>query len=78
MKSFKVIEHQLTPFALITGNVALFHMIYIIANGLEASLVVSIIFRFALLILAIVYKNKFLLASAVLVYWLSFVICCAF
>lgn len=78
MKTFKLIEHQLTPLALITANVALFHMIYIIANGLETTLVLSIVFRLGLLVLAIVYKNKILLISAVLIYWLSFFICCAF
>ncbi len=74
MKEFRLIQHWLIPFALLSANTALIHAIYLFATeGLGiASIAISICL--GLLVSGVFYANKYLLMAATSAYWILLIL----
>ncbi len=72
MKEAKLIQHTLIPIALIFGNIAIAHFIYLIARESLNANVLFVVFGLALLSTGVFKANKFLLLLGIIAYSLFF------
>jgi len=68
MKEFRLIQHNLIPLALIAGNIAIAHLIYLLAIGLYGYNLVMVSMGVTALTLGIVRPNKYLLLAGIIFY----------
>jgi hypothetical protein len=75
-KDFKILQHNLIPLALITGNVALAHFIYLLTNAHYSYTLILTSFALLTLVVSILRPNKYLLSMAIILYiaFLSFIL----
>lgn len=70
MKASKLIQHNLIPVTLIAGNVALAHLIYLIANGLFGLPLLTLAIIIVMMVLGVLRADKILLSVGSLAYTL--------
>lgn len=68
IKAFSFIQHQLIPMALIAGNIALAHLIYLIANGDDHYTLWATVICITALTIGILRSNRYLLIGATVLY----------
>lgn len=73
MKAFRLIQHWLIPFALISANAALIHLLYLLYfKGLHLHSL-YIFLCLTGLMAGIVLKNKYVLLIGIAVYWIALI-----
>lgn len=67
-KTFSLIQHKLIPTALITGNIALVHLIYLLEKGGDSYSIVLTAAAVVVLSTAILRPKKYLLMAGIIFY----------
>ena len=67
-KAFVLIQHKLIPTALIAGNIALAHLIYLLEKGGHTYSLVLTIISVIVLTTAIIRPHKYLLLTGIFFY----------
>lgn len=73
MKGFSLIQHKLIPTALIVGNIAVAHIIYLIAKGDYSYILWATAASIIALTIGTVQANKYLLIVGIVSYLLLLV-----
>lgn len=68
MKAFSLIQHKLIPTALIAGNIALVHLIYLLAKGDYSHTLSATALCIISLIIGILLANKYFLLAGIISY----------
>lgn len=75
-KAFSLIQHKLIPTALIAGNIALVHFIYLQAEGGSRRLLIATAICMITLATGILRPNKYLLLTGIVAYALLLTFSC--
>lgn len=76
MKAFSLIQHKLIPTALIAGNIALVHFIYLLAIAGSSYLLIATAICIIILATGILRPNKYLLLAGIIAYSLLLFLSC--
>ncbi len=68
MKAFSLIQHKLIPTALIAGNIAVVHLIYLLAKGDYGYNLCAVAASIICLVIGIIRASKYLLLTAIIFY----------
>lgn len=74
LKEFRLIQHNLIPLALIAGNIALGHLIYLLANGEWDFSLYATAISITALTTGIIKSNKYLLLAGTLFYFVILIV----
>lgn len=75
-KAFSLIQHKLIPTALIAGNIALVHLIYLLAEGDSGYFLTAIAICIIVMATGILRPNKYVLLAGLVAYVLVFTFSC--
>jgi len=68
MKAFSLIQHKLIPTALIAGNIAVVHLIYLLAKGDYSYVLWATVVCIISLTIGIIRASKYLLLAGIIFY----------